>query len=68
MNSVVNFLLRHQSLVQWFYVLVPAISIIGLSIYRKRHNNQMPPWRARIVVICLILISIGLHLWVGLHR
>ncbi len=49
-DTVINFLLHHQSLVILFFILVLFANSIGLSIYKKRHNNQLPPKRATIVI------------------
>jgi hypothetical protein len=40
--------------VSLFFVLVLFANSIGLSIYKKRHNNELPPRWAKIVVTLIL--------------
>jgi len=57
MDTVINALLHHRQLVFLFFIIVLFTNSIGLSIYKKRHNNQLPTRRAS-VVISLVLGNI----------
>lgn len=51
---MVDFLLHHQSLVSLFFIVVLLANSIGISVYKKRHNNQLPPRRATFA-LCFFL-------------
>ena len=51
MDTLVNFVLRHQELSILFLILVMGAISIHLSWYKKHHDNELPPRTAKIVVL-----------------
>ena len=60
MDALINFLLHHErSVADLFLSLLLLASSIHLTVYKKRHNNELPPWRVRIVVIIILIVFGG---------
>ena len=51
MESLANFVFNHQELALLLLNLVIAAMFFGLSWYKKRHNNELPPRWAKLVVL-----------------